>query len=135
MDRKVFLDTAFILAYIFKDDKFNSNAIKLKEEIKIKNIEVITTELILIELANSLSKLRFRKEAILTINELRKATKVLEVDNRMLKNAWGLFTSREDKEWGIIDCFSFIAMQEYEVKQALSTDKHFEQAGFEILLK
>ncbi len=50
-------------------------------------------------------------------------------------NAWSLFERRIDKEWGLTDCYSFVVMKKFDIKQALTTDKHLEQAGFEILLK
>jgi len=46
-----------------------------------------------------------------------------------------LFCSRLDKEWGLIDCVSFIVMQERGLTNALTTDEHFEQAGFRALLR
>jgi predicted nucleic acid-binding protein len=45
-----------------------------------------------------------------------------------------LYANRRDKEWGLTDCCSFIAMQDAGITQALSADRHFVQAGFEALL-
>jgi predicted nucleic acid-binding protein len=39
-----------------------------------------------------------------------------------------------DKEWGLTDCISFVAMQERGLTNALTTDRHFTQAGFQNLL-
>jgi len=36
---------------------------------------------------------------------------------------------------GLTDCISFIAMQEYGLTEALTTDRHFEQVGFKVLLR
>ena len=44
------------------------------------------------------------------------------------------FAKYADKEWSFTDCFSFIVMKERQIRKALSTDKHFEQAGLERLL-
>ena len=41
---------------------------------------------------------------------------------------------RMDKGWGLTDCTSFIVMQHYDVIDALTTDEHFQQAGFRALL-
>jgi predicted nucleic acid-binding protein len=34
-----------------------------------------------------------------------------------------------------IDCFSFVVMTDHRVSEALTNDRHFEQAGFRALLR
>jgi len=46
-----------------------------------------------------------------------------------------LFAQRQDKDWSLTDCLSFVVMQDEGITQALTGDKHFEQAGFTALLK
>ncbi len=46
-----------------------------------------------------------------------------------------LYERRPDKEWSVTDCISFAVMTERGVSEALTNDRHFEQAGFQILLK
>ena len=43
--------------------------------------------------------------------------------------------SARDKEWSLVDCVSFVVMQQYGLHDAFTTDHHFEQAGFICLLK
>jgi len=45
-----------------------------------------------------------------------------------------LYISRKDKEWGLTDCYSFLLMQERKLSKVLTSDKHFQQFGFEVLL-
>jgi len=49
--------------------------------------------------------------------------------------AFQLFRSRQDKEWGLVDCLSFVVMQSLSITEALTADDHFNQAGFRALLK
>ena len=49
--------------------------------------------------------------------------------------AWNLWLARPDKDWTLVDCASFIIMQQQRLTEALSTDHHYEQAGFVRLLK
>lgn len=135
MDKSVFVDTSYVLANVFKDDKHYIKALELSKTIASNKINIITTELILIEIADSLTKVKFRNDAVLAIRDLRKIAIVEKFDIDFLSKAWDLFNSRLDKEWSMTDCFSFVIMEKYGIKQALTTDKHFEQAGFEILLK
>lgn len=39
----------------------------------------------------------------------------------------------QDKEWGLVDCISFVVMWEAGVTQVLTFDQHFAQAGFQVL--
>lgn len=45
------------------------------------------------------------------------------------------YRQRPDKEWGLIDCVSFIVMHERGIIEALTADEHFQQAGFRALLQ
>jgi predicted nucleic acid-binding protein len=46
-----------------------------------------------------------------------------------------ILLSRPDKEWPLTDCISFVVMRRYDIVDALTADHHFEQAGFNLLLK
>jgi hypothetical protein len=45
------------------------------------------------------------------------------------------FEQRQDKDWSLTDCLSFVVMQDEGITRALTGDRHFEQAGFIVLLK
>ncbi|PYP86948.1 MAG: hypothetical protein DMF61_12200 [Blastocatellia bacterium AA13] len=49
--------------------------------------------------------------------------------------AIALSSPKDDKEWGITDCISFVVMRERRLTKALTTDRHFQQAGFRTLLR
>jgi hypothetical protein len=40
-----------------------------------------------------------------------------------------------DKKWGVADCISFEIMSHFEVREALTFDEHFVQAGYQALLR
>jgi predicted nucleic acid-binding protein len=60
---------------------------------------------------------------------------VIHLHPQLFREAFDLYRSRSDKAWGLIDCVSFVVMKELGITNALSADKHFEQAGFNILIK
>jgi predicted nucleic acid-binding protein len=60
---------------------------------------------------------------------------IVLLTEELYQQALSLFRDRPDKEWGLIDCVSFVVMQERGITNALTTDEHFEQAGFRILLE
>ena len=42
--------------------------------------------------------------------------------------------NRQDKDCSLTDCVSFVIMREAGLQEALTGDRHFEQAGFQALL-
>ena len=49
------------------------------------------------------------------------------------EKARDLFFRHRDKSYSFTDCTSFIVMKELKLKQALTTDRHFRQMGFDVL--
>ena len=62
-------------------------------------------------------------------------TEILSASPEIFKEGVELFGARPDKEWSLTDCVSFVVMKRYNIVGALTTDHHFEQAGFERLLR
>lgn len=46
-----------------------------------------------------------------------------------------LYEARPDKGYSLVDCISMTVMREMGITAALTSDRHFEQEGFEVLLK
>ncbi|MEW6609110.1 MAG: PIN domain-containing protein [bacterium] len=101
--------------------------------------KVITTNYVIAELAMLMtSPLRIpRTRVIAFIAGLKNSpyVEVVHVDLRLDEQAWQLFRSHQDKEWSLADCASFVVMRQRGMGEALTTDHHFEQAGFIRLLK
>jgi len=98
---------------------------------------LVTTQAILLEIGNALSKQRYRAAAIQLLESLEADPKVevVPLTERLYGLGFKLFREREDKEWGLVDCISFIVMQERGITEALTADNHFQQSGFRALLK
>lgn len=56
----LFLDTAYAVALANPTDTHHARARKLAEEIRMADARMITTQAVLLEIGNSLSRLRFR---------------------------------------------------------------------------
>ena len=59
---------------------------------------------------------------------------VVFVDRALHDQAVELLRRRPDKSWSLCDAVSFILMKEHSLLEALTTDHHFNQAGFVRLL-
>jgi predicted nucleic acid-binding protein len=60
---------------------------------------------------------------------------VVWIDQQLHDRALDLLKRRQDKVWSLCDAVSFLIMAESGIEEALTTDHHFEQAGFVQLLE
>ena len=93
---------------------------------------LLTTSLILIEVADTLSRVGHRREATRIRDGLLASDRVevVQVTPEHERLAWEKFRSHRDKEWGMTDCVSFVVMEERDCRDAFTADRHFAQAGF-----
>ena len=131
---RLFLDTAFIQALLNPRDDYHQQAKQLFPRVRAAS-EVWITEAILVEVGNALSVLN-RNGAVQFIQQCYRTDniKVVNVDTTLLMQAIALYQARTDKSWGLTDCISFIVMQQQSLIDAVTSDRHFLQAGFRILM-
>lgn len=133
----LFLDTSFAYALINKSDEWHEEAVKLQKEVSNNKIKLITSEYILWEIANGLSAVNFKKKAGILIKILMDNAyiKLIPSSSSLLKEGLNLYEQYSDKDFSLTDSISFIIMNRFNVKSVLSSDHHFEQMGFETLMK
>jgi predicted nucleic acid-binding protein len=133
MKPAVFIDTSYILALVNTADNYHKRARAAALQI---TPPFVTTEAVLTEIGNALSRQPWRSLGIATLRNLRNAAdiQIVPVDATLFDCAVSFYSSRLDKEWGLTDCISFVVMQERDLIQVLTTDHHFEQAGFQIVM-
>lgn len=100
---------------------------------------IYTTNYVIAELVALLnSPLRVSRSRLFeVVDAIKTATyvEVIHINPETDALAWKLCKSRLDKAWSLVDCTSFVVMQQMSIQEALTTDQHFEQAGFTRLLK
>lgn len=135
-NKPLFLDTAYIYALFNTRDQWHQKAIEWQQRIDSEKHLLLTTQFILIEIANGLSSLKFRQDAAKIIYTLEESlfVEIIPATSELFKQALELYEKRQDKDWGLTDCSSFVVMNENELTDALTTDKYFSQAGFNTLL-
>ena len=129
----VFADSCFFIALLSPDDKDHGRA----EEYSRRLIgRLVTTEWIMTELADALSRPPHRERVGRFIERIRRepAVQMIPLDEDVFAAAWQLYRSRPDKDWSLTDCTSFIVMQREGITDALTGDRHFLQAGFQALM-
>ncbi|MFQ5422011.1 MAG: type II toxin-antitoxin system VapC family toxin [Anaerolineae bacterium] len=137
MGPELFLDTSYAIALASDKDHFHQLAVEIATQIKKDHAYLITTRAVMLEIGNGLSGRRYREAAIQLLDaiEADPTVGIVPLTETLYAQALKLYRERPDKEWGLVDCISFVVMQERKIRQALTADKHFQQAGFEVLLK
>jgi len=133
---RVFVDTAAWVGLLNTRDELHEAAQRQIGELRRQNAQLITTEFVLLELANMFSAPVWRQKVVKFIDGLRSlpSLQIISADSALLQEGWNLFRNRLDKEWSLTDCTSMVIMERNEIKLAFSSDHHFEQAGFVRLL-
>ena len=133
--RRVFADTHFYIALLSQRDDAHPAALRWQANGEIG--EVITTSWILVELADAMNLPSERDVAARFITRLRSApkTRIVPVSEELLWRGFDLYRTRPDEEWSLTDCLSFVVMSDESLTDALTRDRHFEQAGFTPLLR
>jgi uncharacterized protein len=134
MSVAVFAGTFHFLALLNSSDAAHVRAI---EASCVAGREFVTTEFVLLELADALAHPRDRVEFFVVrdaiINDA--SFHIVPASTELLARGIQFYRERPDKEWSLTDCISFVVMAEKGLSEALTGDRHFEQAGFKPLLK
>ena len=98
---------------------------------------LVTTEWVLMELADALSAPTARSTVVAFLQAVRADPlfDVIGYDPAVYRAGFDLFAARPDKAWSLTDCISFAVMTERGLFEALTADHHFEQAGFRAVFK
>lgn len=132
--KPVFADTVYYLALTNPRDQYAAAATRFTAGF---SGAFVTTAWVLTEVANSLARGPNRALFLELYHELAQDRRVTIVPSAqdLFEQGIELYAQRPDKDWSLIDCISFIVMREYGLTDALTADRHFEQAGFKILLE
>ena len=136
---EIFVDTSGWGNLVDKSQPYHQLMVQLYREAKQQKRRLITSNYVITEVVALLtSPLRIPRPKIISfVNSLKQSPyiDIIHIDQEKDDDAWILLASREDKEWSLVDCSSFIIMKERGILEALTNDIHFEQAGFIRLLK
>jgi uncharacterized protein len=129
--KDVFADAQYFIALLNRRDQFHTDAVAAP----VAGTRIITTQWILIETADALSHPSSRQTAERFIRSLiSNSDSVVLSDLDWLIAGLDLYAKRADKEWSLTDCISFCVMEARGIREALTGDHHFEQAGYVALL-
>lgn len=130
----VFADAFYFIALLNQNDRHHSWAVGVASDLRFR---FVTTHWILVEVADALSSPAARGRSERFVREIfdNPAVEVVSDPLHWFQAGLDLFANRNDKSWPLTDCISFSVMQSRGIREALTGDRHFEQAGFTRLLE
>ena len=126
---EVFADTWYYVALLDERDQHHEQA---KEHANQLTHGQVTTRWVLAEVANALCRVRTRSAGIRFLRRLESLrwVRVIANSDALFERGRLLYEQRPDKEWSLTDCISFATMGREGIREALTNDHHFSQAGF-----
>ena len=134
--KSVFADTAYWIALLNPKDDLHDEVRRVSDT--LGQSRIVTSEFVMVELLNSFAGggAGARATAVDLGDRLRENPNVdlVPLSSALFRRAVDRYARRKDKAWSLVDCTSFLIMEERGITDALTPDIHFQQAGFEVML-
>ena len=130
----MFLDTSGLFSLLHRDERSHLEAVRSFEVVGPKWTHgYIFAELVALAVARRLP----RRPVLDFLQALvdHPDVVVIWIDPRLHEEAVQLLRDRSDKAYSLADAISFVLMRRFDLIEALTTDRHFEQEGFRRLLQ
>jgi predicted nucleic acid-binding protein len=135
--RVVFADTVYWVAITNPRDALHLAATEMGS--RLGAYRFVTSEMVLVEVLNAMSgdSNHLRCAAADLAQEIMDDPSIELVPQtaQLFRNALALYRERPDKSWSMADCASFLIMEQRQITEALTHDRHFEQRGYSALLR
>jgi predicted nucleic acid-binding protein len=135
--RKVFVDTLYWIAIVKPNDAHQTAAREARQA--IGPCVLVTTDEVLGEFVTAFSNggSGMRARAVRTVRNILDSPDVQVVvqSRHSFLRALDRFSNRPDKEYSLTDCSSMDAMDVEGIQDVLTNDHHFEQEGFNVLIR
>ena len=130
----VFADSFFFFALLNDNDATHEAAERFSSN---TGRPFVTTAWVLTEVADGCAAVDKRGLFLQLLDTLRASpdARITGPSEELFSRGLELYRQRPDKEWSLTDCISFLVMQDRGLTEALTGDRHFEQAGFTAVLK
>jgi predicted nucleic acid-binding protein len=128
------IDTGYLIALLNPHDQLHARADAWSTHV---TQGLVITEYVIWETVNFFSKPVNRAKVHALLAHLRSTGRyeIVAASSELFEAGLRVHAERPDKEWSLTDCISFVVMERRGITRALSYDQHFEQAGFEALLR
>ncbi len=129
--RQVFADSLYWIAIVSPRDQWHARAVEASRD--PRGARMVTTEEVLTEFLNAFRhNADLRRAATSTITSIQADpdTLILPQSRRSFLAGFSLYEARPDKAYSLTDCISMATMQQENITEILTHDRHFSQEGF-----
>lgn len=136
MARSALVDSAGLYALADHRDPVHAEAEACIGRLVRTRTSLILTDYVIDEAA-TLAKVRAGAQASLRLLEIvdrSAAFNIIWIGPERFNSAKVFFRKHADHDYSFTDCASFVVMRELGITDALTTDRHFAEAGFKVLL-
>lgn len=131
----VFVDTGFLIALEVQDDQNHRAAQLIWDQLLAEPLTLVSSTYVFDEVVTFFNARNMHSRAVEIGTSLLESPSItlVQVDEHLFTQAWTHFCRHKDKSFSFTDCVSFILMKAQRIKKALTFDRHFSQAGFEVI--
>jgi len=134
--REVFVDTSGLYALIDRKDAHHSAAREAVERLARAGRRLIVTDYVIDETVTLAYRRSGERVALRVLDLIDQSVgiRVEWIEETRFNAAKSYFRRHSDHGYSFTDCASFVVMRELELREALTTDRDFREAGFDPLL-
>jgi predicted nucleic acid-binding protein len=134
--RRVFADTFYWIAISNPADQWHA---KVRQTVEtLGDFHIVTTDEVLVEYLAAMSGAgrRVRQIAVENVRSILEDGDVtaLPQSHQTFLDGLSLYSRRDDKAYSLVDCISMNACRDEGITEVLTSDHHFEQEGFTVLI-
>ena len=133
---EVFTDTSALYAFVDKSDSSHPRASRVVLDLVEARRRLVVSDYVVAEAVN-LANARggsLVARRVLDLIEQTAGIRLEWIGSARFEQAKAFFRKHADHAYSFTDCTSFVVMRELKVREALTTDRHFAEAGFHPLL-
>jgi len=133
--KEYFVDSSAFIALIYEDDRYHDEALQIQLKLDKQGMRRVTTDYVLTEGYAFLVSIVGRFAADLVDSALQEEENLIIVfqGEEGFYKAQKLFRQYSDKDYSLVDCASFVTMQERRLTKVFAFDEHFKYFGFQLM--
>jgi predicted nucleic acid-binding protein len=134
--REIFIDTSGLYALVNRKDSHHAAARTVVERLIRAGRRFVASDYIVAESVNLANARGGAPVAVRVLDLIEQSTAIrLEwIAANRFDATKTFFRKHADHAYSFTDCTSFVLMRELKISQALTTDRHFAEAGFDVLM-